>query len=242
MRNVNRGITVKLAVVAAVAVVGFAVGQADAANKLIVKDSVGVEDKFVVTDGGFIGVGTSTPVTALNISGGTVGSTQLRALFSGTNASDSGGFLFLRNNPDGTNSLPLGSNKLGAFSFGAMDGSTLRMAAGFLAYASESWTSTSTPTYLNFTTTPSGSTGQVQRMRITSAGDIGIGTSSPTQKLEINGGMRLNTSTTKPNCNSVDGPSNRGTLWFTKSGSGVADKLEVCAKQADENYAWKPLF
>jgi len=32
----------------------------------------------------------------------------------------------------------------------------------------------------------------------------------------------------------------RGTIWF--SSVGVADKLEVCAKDASENYAWRALY
>jgi hypothetical protein len=40
-------------------------------------------------------------------------------------------------------------------------------------------TAGSHPTAINFSTTPSGSTSRSERMRITSAGDVGIGTSSP---------------------------------------------------------------
>ena len=47
------------------------------------------------------------------------------------------------------------------------------------------WTSTSTPADIRFSTTPSGSTTTAERMRITSAGNVGIGTSSPGQKLVI---------------------------------------------------------
>lgn len=34
----------------------------------------------------------------------------------------------------------------------------------------------------------------------------------------------------------------RGTLWFTASGSGVPDKLEVCAKTVTDTYAWAGLY
>ena len=70
------------------------------------------------------------------------------------------------------------------------------------------------------------------------SGEVGIGTTTPGQKLEVNGGIRLNTTTSKPTCD-VD---TRGTLWFTQGGTSVADTLEVCAKNAGDTYAWVPLY
>jgi hypothetical protein len=60
---------------------------------------------------------------------------------------------------------------------------------------------------------------------------------SPTQKLEVNGGVRLNTSTTQPACNATS----RGTIWFTKDPQNFNDQLEVCAIKAG-NDGWQPLF
>ncbi|GAG49586.1 unnamed protein product, partial [marine sediment metagenome] len=67
---------------------------------------------------------------------------------------------------------------------------------------------------------------------------VGIGTANPGQKLEVDGGIRLNTAATKPTCDSTV----RGTLWFTQGGAGVADALEVCAKDAANAYAWRTLY
>jgi hypothetical protein len=71
-----------------------------------------------------------------------------------------------------------------------------------------------------------------------SAVSVGIGTSAPTAKLDVNGGIRLNTSTSKPACNA----SSRGTFWFTQGGTGVKDTAEVCAKDAGDAYAWRTLY
>lgn len=46
-------------------------------------------------------------------------------------------------------------------------------------YAEEAFTTTSTPTYISFLTTPSGSTGVVERMRLTGSGYLGIGDTAP---------------------------------------------------------------
>jgi hypothetical protein len=69
-------------------------------------------------------------------------------------------------------------------------------------------------------------------------GNVGIGTTSPAQKLEVNGGVMLNTNTAKPACSSTV----RGTFWFVKSAAGVKDLVEVCAKDATNAYAWRTIY
>jgi type II secretory pathway component PulJ len=71
---------------------------------------------------------------------------------------------------------------------------------------------------------------------------VGLGVSNPynTQPtLEINGGLRLNTSVTKPTT-CVAGI--RGMFWVTENGTGVKDNVEVCAKDASNNYAWRTIY
>jgi hypothetical protein len=71
-----------------------------------------------------------------------------------------------------------------------------------------------------------------------SSGNVGIGTMTPGEKLEVNGGIRLNTATTKPICDA----SKRGTLWFTQGGPDVKDTLEICAKDNANAYAWRTIY
>lgn len=47
------------------------------------------------------------------------------------------------------------------------------------------------PAYLRFMTAPSGSGVAAERMRITAAGNVGIGTNAPTAKLEVNGQVKI---------------------------------------------------
>ncbi|MDD4607138.1 MAG: hypothetical protein PHS07_02250 [Patescibacteria group bacterium] len=70
------------------------------------------------------------------------------------------------------------------------------------------------------------------------SGDVGVGTIAPNEKLEVNGGIRLNTVSPRPVCN-VD---KRGSLWFNQGKPGVKDSLEICAKDASGYYLWRVIY
>jgi hypothetical protein len=226
------------------------------ANKLIVKDSGGQVDQFVVTDTGAIGSGTNLPATAIHTYGNTVLSTQIRSQSVHATAStpgtpvtnEGGGFVGYFNYP--SNGMPINGDRLGYFLFGANDSTgAAKNQAGFSVYAAGDWSLTSAPTEFVFLTTPVGSTGsagRAERLRISSNGNIVIGYPQTTpatldfttfQKLEVNGGVRLNTSTAQPSCDNAHDI--RGTFWFVK-GSGGADTLQVCASNGS-TVAWRTI-
>jgi hypothetical protein len=59
--------------------------------------------------------------------------------------------------------------------------------------AAENWTDSAQGTYLQFTTTPAGGTGWLERIRVTPDGNVGIGTAAPGQKLSVAGGVESTT-------------------------------------------------
>ena len=69
----------------------------------------------------------------------------------------------------------------------------------------------------------------------TSAGNVGIGTMTPGEALEVNGGVRLNPKVPKPACTAA----HRGTFWLTQGEAGIQDEVEVCAKTAADTYVWR---
>jgi hypothetical protein len=77
-----------------------------------------------------------------------------------------------------------------------------------------------------------------ERARITSTGNLGVGTTDPRQKIEVNGGVRLNTLTARPACDATI----RGTVWATQQGPGVEDSVEVCVKNAADAFVWRTVF
>jgi hypothetical protein len=76
------------------------------------------------------------------------------------------------------------------------------------------------------------------RLVIKADGKVGIGTTDPKEKLEVDGGIRLNATTGRPACSS----DTRGTMWFIKGDSGVADSVMVCAKDAADAYDWRKIY
>lgn len=229
------------------ALVGLALvsvaGLAQAAEtRFAVQDIAGV-DKFVVTDEGSVGVNIAVPTYKLQIVG--TGDPSSAAVLvsnpgraTGTLPTDSGGFSFMRNNHSTINSgMPRANDRLGYFGFGSYLGTGNKWLSVLSVFAESNATATSAPTYMTFATSGN-STSASERMRLTSAGYLGIGTTTPTQRLEVNGGVRLNTTGAKPTCAAAA----RGVVWFSQGGTGAADTLEVCAKDANENYDWRPLF
>lgn len=81
-------------------------------------------------------------------------------------------------------------------------------------------------------------------------GRVGIGQVAPTQKLEVNGGIRLNptsVTTTVPNAATTVAPTQpicdvnaRGTLWYLNNGA-AKDNLQLCAYTGSA-YAWTNIY
>ncbi|QOX78538.1 hypothetical protein FY034_06205 [Trichlorobacter lovleyi] len=211
---------------------------AGAANKLVVRNAGDTSDAMVVTDTGVIGIGTSTPNGgAIHVKASTLPGNVIKV--EGNEVTNGAGFLAYHIKSDAT--LPGYLNRLGFMYFGSQVGFTTVNAGGLSTVADTQWTTTSAPaSFLIETTGPTGFSRE-PRMRISSNGNVGIGnftSAMPTQKLEVQGGLRLATTSAKPNCSIAT----RGTMWFSQGGTGVADTLGVCAKDSSGNYAWRVLY
>jgi len=74
---------------------------------------------------------------------------------------------------------------VGQLAFNGYDGAAYRQIANIAAVSDGAITSTSSPGYLAFLTTPSGTASSQERLRITSDGKLGLGTSSPGSIVDI---------------------------------------------------------
>jgi len=69
-------------------------------------------------------------------------------------------------------------------------------------------------------------------------GNVGIGTTSASSKLHVNGGITIADPSARPTCDVT----RRGLIWVERNGSGVKDTLAVCLKDAGDAYAWRTIY
>ncbi|MDX6303921.1 MAG: trimeric autotransporter adhesin [Blastocatellia bacterium] len=161
------------------------------------------------TSGGFVGIGTTTPDSKLVVSSNsaTLPPATGIARFADANGVQTAVFadafgtnpIFNVRRANGTAAAPsaLQANQLigviGASGYGASAYMGTRARVGF--FASENWTNTANGTYLTFNTTGNGTAtaGGSERLRIDNTGNVGLGTSAPRVKLEVNGDALVTT-------------------------------------------------
>jgi hypothetical protein len=206
-----------------------AVGEAAANQKFVIKDSAGNVKAFMTSDGRMVlGNDALNAAAAVKLyfvsptSGGAV-------LFLDAYGGASGTVIGMRN-ANGTKTSPSATttnNIIGGISARGYDGTAFPVGsnASIFMNAASNWTPTSTGTYIDFGTTPIGSITKATQVRIADSGNVGIGTTSPSQKLEVNGGVRLFTVTPQPDCSNAT-PTTRGTFWVIKGATD--DVVQVC--------------
>ena len=150
-------------------------------------------ERLRVTETGNVGIGTSTPVYELDIQGyngrawvQTLGGNIIAERygdgdsgpnFDGFKARGTKGALTIAQDND------IALNIAGKL----YDGDAFERAAQIVFSADGAVGNNDTPGRITFLTTPDGSKTLSERMRITNAGNVGIGTTAPTSKLHLNG-------------------------------------------------------
>ena len=135
-------------------------------------------NRFVFTQAGNLGIGTLSPNTLLDVSSVNTGATAPTVRITNTlESSDWGGF----------------TDDLGRFEFFTDDYSgNAPYTLGYVGIKNDRIATSTVPTgaMIFATTSYNALGGSVERMRINSDGDVGIGTTTPSEKLDVNGTVK----------------------------------------------------
>ncbi|ASU36335.1 autotransporter outer membrane beta-barrel domain-containing protein [Mucilaginibacter xinganensis] len=159
------------------------VGGTGSTNNLRFVNNKSANTVLTLGSNDYMGIGTTAPATILDILGSSA-TTGLRSLNAAALGTASGGGLLAA-----APAIPTAADqRLGLVGFGGIYfGSTYRYPSQIASFSSEAWSSSNTGSYLTFATASNGSTTSTEKMRIDNAGNVGIGTASPDQKLTVNG-------------------------------------------------------
>ena len=169
---------------------------------------------LLATAGGFVGVGTTTPGHLLDLRNN-VNSLQAMMRIQNMNAGTAATSSLLFRNSTGNAELVIGTNSSAntASPWGA-DTSYINSAAGGLTLATSSNSSVSN---IKFFTNGSAVTNE--RMRITNTGNVGIGTTSPTNKLDVVGTIGATSSVNAFNFNAISSGAFSPLVSYMSSGA-----------------------
>jgi hypothetical protein len=151
----------------------------------------------VIFDGGNVGIGVTAPTASLQVaSSSALAAGNPSIILQGSNNTErisirsTSASVFVAQFANGTLASPTAvttGNFLGSYQFGGYAATLWTRGAQVSGSAAGTWTDTSTPANIVFETVPSGSTGFLERMRIDSSGNVGIGTASPANRLSVAG-------------------------------------------------------
>ena len=163
-------------------------------NSLLVEDATNPDaTSFAIDASGTVLVGTTTAQTIDGITPAyqQLGASNYAGMWLGRySANSTANWLYLtksRSATVGTNTIVNSGDDLGTIAFYGADGTNLIPAATILGEVDGTPGTNDMPGRLVFSTTADGASSVTERMRITSAGDVGIGTTSPSTKLHVSG-------------------------------------------------------
>ena len=173
---------------------------------------------------GNVGIGTTSPSARLNVSGGdmTVDNTSTVYLrLNATNTSNPS-VIIQATQPNGSSSPPMGELR-----WDNNPGATGVKLVYYSGYTENSLKLDGS----NFIVI---NTGQ-ERMRINSSGNVGIGTTGPSSKLQVNGGVQLANDYAPPSASKV------GTFRYRSASTGMgtyASYVDMCMQTGSSTYEW----
>lgn len=152
----------------------------------------GGSSRLYVRGDGRVGVGTTSPQGTLHIVQERPGTDNPRGIVVEHYSNDPWAGQVNQQKARGTRSAPLpvlGEDVLAGWHGMGYDGQQFHYGGSIQMVAAENWASNAHGTYIRFRTIPVGSTALSEQVRITDNGFVGIGTPTPSQRLDVVGGI-----------------------------------------------------
>jgi len=191
-----------------------------------------------------VGIGTTSPAAALDIVRDGQGNLLQLTRFGLTEGARMT-FRSARGTPAAPAALLTGDNLMFLQGMGHTGTEfTPNQRAFLVAEAAENWTPTATGTRWRLSTTPNGTTGEIERLRIDHDGEIGIGTSNPQSTLDVNGTVRvvtLGAAGATPLCRNVTNQiaTCSSSLRYKQDIAPFASGLDVVHRLRPISFTWK---
>lgn len=163
--------------------------QTGSGNALYIEDVAADATPFVVSSTGVVGIGTTTPdnVTSAGIALVSNSGFYPQLVQRNTTADANASYVVLEKNRNGA--VVQNGDVLGNLAFRGYDGANYLQGAYINAVVSAAPGTNDMPTDLVLGTTADGSSGPSERVRVTQAGSVGIGTASPAERLSVAGSV-----------------------------------------------------
>lgn len=154
-----------------------------ASNQFVIGSSTGTS--LLVNNSGNVLIGTTSVLTTgVPLVVQTTGVTLAQFITSTAPAVGSGSIIQLLEGGTPT----AADQRLGALQIGGIQGATARGSTGLFAFSSNAWSATDFGSYLTFMTTAAGGVSRTEKMRLSDAGLLGIGTTTPWRLLSVGTG------------------------------------------------------
>ncbi len=129
---------------------------------------------------GNIGVGTTSPVANIDVWGSSTSGLQVTNTTAPSSGSGGGVSVYTSTIPTATD------QRLGFLTFGSRSSPNSFNPAAIQAFSSQAWSGSANGSYLTFSTNPDNTTTRTEVLRLTSAGNVGIASTSPFATFAVN--------------------------------------------------------
>ncbi|MCB0480832.1 MAG: tail fiber domain-containing protein [Flavobacteriales bacterium] len=162
----------------------YSIGQLGIPKKFLIRDDTKGVTRLTIDTAGNMGIGTSSLSAKLTISGSSTTTARINSF--GSTLSDASSLILSKaRGTEASSTAVVTGDNVGRISAAAYDGSTYNTVAKIQFEVDGTPATADAPGRIQFHTTAGGASTTTERMRITNAGNVGIGTTNPKAHFQV---------------------------------------------------------